>query len=805
MRKLLHSLILSFTIVLFLQPVNLFSQPDKNNDNDTKCDRNLDPDNVDVKLLSKCLLDLINNYRVNNGAEPFRDNDVLGKAADLQAQYMSRIEQVTLENKKKVATTAKRVILYGGGRNVDEIVNKTNAVKGNEFLSYSTIAQDLITKFTGNKKTEVILMDPRWIFAGIGAGLDGTGKKLYVSVVFGNHYSFNDGAKRIEMLTVPYSTKSQGLQPYDKKLCKKCERIPNIEDLYTGITITDDNIVFKTDDLRTLKKILKESKDGFAIDIVQKEQYDCSGPAVVDNTLINKGVLLKPVYKNTLYKKNIYKDQKKIKLFEANLGKLPENITGDFELNLLIIQKGKVCKSISKSYIDKGIPSLTMELRLLRDSTAIKVDSAYYPTAENSTITFRIPFEKNKYTYKQEDIEPFLKALNEPDFTINEVLIAAYSSIEGNDLDNQKLQQKRAESISDALKLRQKRPIKTTITTSNNWELFSNDFQDTKWKELTSMDPKQANEYIIKNNLLKQIEPVLSKHRYAEIVMVITYDITGPKEQFFVTTKFRRAVESDDPQEAFAIQNYIIKQVLAKKYSQDAIYDMVIPDGKVWAPLLSNKVVMEAYLKDKNPNEDQCKILEKIYNYDKKNTIYNYNRLICSVVNTDFTSVEQINNMQSNIDELYNNPKLTKEMVDAMNLELQFKILVAADSVDPTGNMALRCYDKVKAIVKIKETNWYNALQLSYLFLKHKDYEYAAKILETYLNNKDVSADYLFTYMSVCTHSQARVMSNRFANSAERASKLDREKFCKLFSSGKASFQMMDNPFVKDSYCKACR
>ena len=232
---------------------------------------------------------------------------------------------------------------------------------------------------------------------------------------------------------------------------------------------------------------------------------------------------------------------------------------------------------------------------------------------------------------------------------------------------------------------------------------------------------------------------------------------------------------------------------------------MIIPDGKVWAPLLTNKVVMESILKEKNPNDEQCKILDKIYNYDRKNTIYNYNHLVCNVINTDFTSVEQINNMQSSIDELYNNPKLTKEMVDAMNLELQFKALNAADSVDPSGNLALRCYDKVKSIVKIKETNWQNALQLSYLFLKHKDYEYAAKILETYLNNKDVSAEYLFTYMSVCTHSQARIMSNRFANAAERASKLDKDRFCKLFSTGKASFQMMDNPFVKDSYCKACR
>ena len=157
MRKLLHSLFLTFIIILLLKPGFLYSQTEKNNGHDTKCDRNLDPENIDVKLLGSCLLDLMNNYREKNGAEPFRDNDVLAKAADLQAQYMSRIEEVTLVNKKKVSTTAKRVILYGGGRNVDELVNKTNAVKGNEFLSYQAIAQDLITKFSGNKKTEIIL------------------------------------------------------------------------------------------------------------------------------------------------------------------------------------------------------------------------------------------------------------------------------------------------------------------------------------------------------------------------------------------------------------------------------------------------------------------------------------------------------------------------------------------------------------------------------------------------------------------------------------------------------------------------
>ena len=57
-------------------------------------------------------------------------------------------------------------------------------------------------------------------------------------------------------------------------------------------------------------------------------------------------------------------------------------------------------------------------------STGLK--PPFEPKNESSIINFSIPFEKNKSDYKQEDVQPFIKALNEPDFIIDGLFIYAY-------------------------------------------------------------------------------------------------------------------------------------------------------------------------------------------------------------------------------------------------------------------------------------------------------------------------------------------------------------------------------------------
>ena len=127
----------------------------------------------------------------------------------------------------------------------------------------------------------------------------------------------------------------------------------------------------------------------------------------------------------------------------------------------------------------------------------------YKPIADSMSLSLRIPFEKNKSTYETKDIEPFIKLLNEPEFFIYDLHITAFSSIEGSDKENKKLQQDRAQSIINALKQRQKDSIETNITTDYNWESFKQDIKKTKHNILASMKIDEAQAYIRNYSLQK--------------------------------------------------------------------------------------------------------------------------------------------------------------------------------------------------------------------------------------------------------------------------------------------------------------
>ena len=101
----------------------------------------------------------------------------------------------------------------------------------------------------------------------------------------------------------------------------------------------------------------------------------------------------------------------------------------------------------------------------------------FVPKSDSATLKFTVPFEKNKFDYKEADMLPFLNSLQEPDFIINGLFISAFSSIEGDSVSNVKLQKKRSESIIKALASMQKQGVVTNVKTGDSWELFklSND------------------------------------------------------------------------------------------------------------------------------------------------------------------------------------------------------------------------------------------------------------------------------------------------------------------------------------------
>ena len=811
LNQITHSMKSKFTLLfyfLFFSVFSSFAQESITADT-SKYNQEIDPSEFDDELFTKMLFDKINEHRIKFELDSIVEEEILTQAAQDNGKYMASVNKEVDIQKGKKKTTGDRIMFYGGSKFGYELTRKVTIKKGKIYLTYRQAIDEIMFKWTSGKKKLEILDDKNLIFVGIGAFIDGSEKRLYVSAVFGNYKSFNKGADKRKELAVPYTKKKYGLKGFDFTVCKKCKKYKNIGELQAGLFVRDGKIWFKTNNVKKFKKLIKGGKDGIAVDIVQRAQYSCDDDNIIDNNLNNKGILLKRYYKNKLFKKNIYRKDTKARRqkLEVAIGKWPKKLdpNSEYELNLVIIKDKHVCYNIPQSYSDNGSLEFSQNGGLIADTVMIEGFDEYIPKPEITELNFKIPFEKNKSTYKQEDIQPFVDALNEPEFIIKDLKVKAYSSIEGNVAANIKLQKRRAESIISTLKeMQNNKNIKAEITTDDSWEDFKHDVQGTEYEFLAEKTKEEAQKYIRENKLSDKLEPILKNERYAEMSMTVTYDIMGKKQEPYVVSRFNRAAKSCDKDKALLIQKYIFKQVLDENYSKKAIYNQVIDSTNAdCAGLLMNKLWLEQWASDEDLNSNICKRIDALNNLAPTNNYILYNKYICDIDVWNSDNASDIFMFQKKINDLYKSP-LPKETVDNLNLEFQFKIIGKYDTLDKPIDIVVRSLERIKEIVNVDGSSWKDALKLSYLFMEHKDYDFAAKLLEPFIYNKFVFDELIFTYISLCSHSSYRMMSNRFYTAMLKAKELDKTRFCKLFAGDKLSIQVLENTQVKKLYCKNC-
>ncbi len=757
------------------------------------------------------LLKVLNKVRTDNKLDSVEYNDILGKAAAIQSADMAKNGKAELDNSKgKYKTTEKRVIASGGTNKTQELVLATSILKGKVSMSAQELAEAAFYKWRVGKIPQSIIKNSDFLFASPSVTLDASGKKAYISIVFGSFNTFNSGADKKKELPVPYSSKTKKLKTPEDRSCNACKKFKDWEGLASGLYVENGKIYIKYANLKALSKFIRKSKDGLAVDIVQRAQYDNPDYNIVDNNLISKGVLLKTVTMSKLYSKNRIKSVKKgsrvIKAtkLDVQLGELPKKITGPYELNLLIVQDGKLCKVIMPSKIEQGDQESNTPLSmLLMPDSAAYFKPPFEPKSESTLLNFNVPFEKNKSDYKEADMEPFLTALQEPDFFIEGLYITAYSSIEGDAKLNEKLQKKRAESIVKALSKMQKAGVVTNVKTTDSWNLFQMEAEDGKYDNLTKMTKEKAIQEINSKGLSDELEPILVKERFAQIIMDVTYDITGNKEEKFSVSKFNQAMKKFDIKQCLKIQYYIGKQMRTQKYTGEALSKLNIPFDAKNAGLLNNQVVLRYMYNNNVATEEDLIEMKKLAALDPSNNYITFNNLFCAVkLDSTLGDTKAQNEMQKNIDAMYKTD-VPKKYVDALNIEWQFKIIESMDSAENSELVTQACIEKIKTFYNIKESSWQNNLKLAYIFARFKDYKFAASLLAPFIPQQSVNENVLFAYASICAKMPELYKSRTFVMALKKAEEANHDRYCKLFGAPNITFQVFDNPNVKADYKKA--
>ncbi len=589
--------------------------------------------------------------------------------------------------------------------------------------------------------------------------------------------------------------------------CQQCFQIFNQKpkEVKFSIKREGNNLYFQINDKKWLNQLFKNSGDGIAVDVVSKNMYNCD-IETIENSQI-KGFLTKPIYAQKI-KSGLKPNGDNF--FRVHVGRIPDTlINKELEYNILFLSNKNLCQyyviynleSYPWDLLDMGmyLDSLTYDTKQIKSSTKEGF------ILRNKTLKFKIPFEKNKSEYSQEDIKPIYDSLRLTDFNIKSIKIKAYSSVEGSLEHNIELQEQRAKSIVAALQKFQKPAIKTSVSSSENWVEFLNDIKNTKYKDLAGLTKNQVKAKLV-GEISKEIEPILKNHRKAVLELELEkkdrYKSMSPNE---LLAKFNSAINKEQLDESIEIQNSIFQKLKENEISPEFLRKMQIPKQVMFAKII-NKNAAYKYMLDVRQALIVYNELIELEKLVPKDGEVKYNIVAIKIKLWRFNAME-INEtkLKSQINALKNygidNSLISRMMVN-------FHIIKAENL------MRKRDYEnKDKSVVYIRSNykmfplSNYDYLSLAQFFSYYANTDMAVELLENKARSIDIDEDLLFYYLNLTLINKELTQDLDYRTILLNASNINKERFCKLFNpvdNGGVTFQLLADEYLRETYCEIC-
>ena len=593
------------------------------------------------------------------------------------------------------------------------------------------------------------------------------------------------------------------------KSCYKClvtlSQLP--QDVHYGLKREGNDIYFVMNDKTCFNQLFDDKDDAIAVDVIQKKQFPCGKNNDYDKKDIIKGRLLQP-----LYLKSILKTALSVPGAEVivKIAELPADIANsdELEFNLVIIKNDAICH-YNQFYNLPGIQLDLLKMDLFMDTLANQGISKKGPAISLAkSIEFVIPFEKNKYEYKNEDLKPIRDTLNLSYYNIKSIRIRAYSSVEGSEEKNLELQKKRGESIIAALQSFQNLPITEDVVASENWVEFLLDISNTPFAPLKLLSKKDIKKELDKKSVSDQIEPLLKKERKA----ILFIDLEK-KTQFSDLSEtdakktFADALKQNKLDVAYDIQQAIFQNVETKKYSENIVGELEIPQEATYQSLLLNQLVFKSRHEENVLNALHA--FERMDGLTPNVPLIRYN--IC-VLETKLlkdgelivrrgkvlADIEQLNKLKFD-------PRLVRRLKINYNMIVCNYYMYEKKYADK--NNALNFINQNYKNINYKDEDLLRLAQ--YFVLYHKE-DWALKVIEGRATKLDVSEDLLFFYINLTIVDPKNTAKESYRTILSNAYNVNRKRFCGLFGTaysdeGGISFQILADLYLKKTFCENCQ
>lgn len=594
-------------------------------------------------------------------------------------------------------------------------------------------------------------------------------------------------------------------RPGDKE-DKRCRRFIEfdrdfpIEEFYS-VVWSDGMLYLVVSHKDYVDDLFQKRFDGFAVDVIRKEQYNCDGPNQLNESWAFNGTLLPPLFK---------KDFKKGKRNDSEIWipyrRLPESFDpSNVEFNLLVLNQKWQCDYVSFTSLERGNWSL-LPTGLYRDS----IPESTGTISENfsKTHSFTLFFEQNQATFDSTLFKPFYDTLNLTDYVIQSISIDAFASIEGSTKRNTELLEERAQNIVKAMQAYQTEEVASHLTTGENWDDFFEDVTDTPFAQLADLSKKEVKQLLNSDKgLLKRLQPILELHRKAYISVKLekryTVDTDNPEK---LKAYFKKRVKEKNMDEAIFIQNAIFRKIRDHKLPESFLGEIEIPKAIGNLPLLNNDIIFKRKQEVVGINETLNSFLELLeLKPDSPKIQFNV-----IAIKTRLWSLTKNRTYGFDIDarlKVLEQSNLSPVLV--ARLRMNYHILLAnylhqARQYKRKNQILAKIYNTYRGTRLTDEER----LSLAQYLIYYYRYSDAKDILRPRARQESASTDLLFQYLNiVMVKPDPKLRDAAFIRIMNTAIERDLQRYCKLFDPlprGGLTFQLLNDPRLKERFCEVC-
>ncbi|MDG1573141.1 hypothetical protein OZ410_12495 [Robiginitalea sp. M366] len=574
---------------------------------------------------------------------------------------------------------------------------------------------------------------------------------------------------------------------------------------FRAVADAQNTLYFEVSDPAWFNSLFPTDDFGISVDLVTKDRYACEQNPPEPS--FPRGQVLRPVYGDQL--------RRTLKpaageSYRVRIGKVPDGYRGmEVEYNLLFLRGSTLCRyqsffelqAYSWDLLDMGmyLDSLTYRTQL----SALEDTDRF--TLRYKTLTFTVPFEKNKAEYAPEDLRPLYDSLRLTDFNIRRIDIRAYASVEGDAGRNLELQNQRAQSMVRALQSFQQPSIETSVSTAENWVEFLEDLKNTEYANLRPL-PQAEIKAALNGGAAARLEPILSRHRKAVVTLELERkDRYRDQTVAQLVTLFNQAIGEDALEKASELQASIFERLKSGEAPVETLSDLEMPRQQKYVPFF-NKNSAFRYLMDERNMLIAFNELESLDHLTPEDPKIQYNLAALKL------KLWRYNAQPIADGEVKKNIEALRRLGIAENLVQ--RMLINYHIVRSEYLMRQRDYAGKDASVQYIAEHYtqaplrdYDYLSLAQYMAYYANLEEAVTLVEPRMRRIEVSENLLFYYLNLTLVDRSLTQDPDYRTIMLNAIGKNPERFCRLFNpipNGGVTFQLLENPYLRETYCENC-